>query len=174
MRGLPPRGSIPFRATQRSLRFAKENWSGRSSTRAPVLRVSAPEPWLVSRSRRFRRARLSPDFAFSAWKAACRLCRLLSLRSSRGSGLTQRRQRSPRCLSRSVKPRSDRPPAKAPLIDRIGRFADLMASETDVSLFAALRDAEGTGRPLGSDELVKELERLTGRRLHRQKPVLHQ
>src|SRR4030081_3992877 len=37
----------------------------------------------------------------------------LELRSSRGSGLTQRRQRSPRCLSRSVKPRSDRPPAKA-------------------------------------------------------------
>ena len=64
MRGLSPRGSIPFRATQRSLRFekenwrfAKENWSGRSSTRAPVLRVSAPQPWLVSRSRRFRRAR---------------------------------------------------------------------------------------------------------------------
>jgi putative transposase len=45
-----------------------------------------------------------------------------------------------------------------------------MASETDVSLFAALRDAEGTGRPLGSDEFVKELERLTGRRLPRQKP----
>ena len=113
MRGLSPRGSIPFRATQRSLRFAKEHWPGRSSTRAPVLRVSAPQPLLVSRSRRFRRARLSPDFAFSAWKAACPCCRLLSLRSSRGSGLTQRQQRLPRCLSRSVKPRSDRPPAKA-------------------------------------------------------------
>src|SRR5271169_6492367 len=80
---------------------------------SPVLRVSAPQPWLVSRSRRFRRARLSPDFAFSAWKAACRFCRISSLRSSRGSGLTQRRQRSLRCLSRSVKPRSDRPPAEA-------------------------------------------------------------
>jgi hypothetical protein len=58
----------------------------------------------------------------------------------------------------------------APLIERIGRFTDLMASETDVSLFAALSDAESTGRPLGSDEFVKELERFTGRRLHRQKP----
>jgi hypothetical protein len=38
---------------------------------SPSLTVSAPLPWLVSRSRRFRRARLSPDFAFSAWKAAC-------------------------------------------------------------------------------------------------------
>jgi hypothetical protein len=67
----------------------------------------------VSRSRLFRRARLSWDFAFSAWRAACRFCRISSLRSSRGSGLTQRRQRSLRCLSRLVKPRSDRPPAEA-------------------------------------------------------------
>src|SRR3977135_1503307 len=73
---------------------------------SPSLTVSAPQPWLVSRSRRFRRARLSPDFAFSARKAASPFCRLLSLRSSRGSGLTRRRQRSPRCLSRSVKPRT--------------------------------------------------------------------
>jgi DNA-binding transcriptional LysR family regulator len=95
------------------LRFAKANGSGRSSARAPVSRVSAPQPWLDSRSHRFRRARLSPDYAFSAWKAAYRSCRILSLRSSKGSGLTQRRQRSPRSLSRSAKPRSDRPPAKA-------------------------------------------------------------
>ena len=32
------------------MRFAKVNWSGKSSARAPVLRVSAPQPWLVSRS----------------------------------------------------------------------------------------------------------------------------
>src|SRR6202040_3481304 len=101
---------------------AKANWSGRSSTRAPVLRVSAPQPWLVSRSRPFQRARLSPDFAFSAGKAVCRFYRISSLRSSRGSGLTQRRQRSPRCLSRSVKPRSDRPPAKRRHPISPGRF----------------------------------------------------
>ena len=109
----PCTASVRFRARQRSLRFAKANWSGRSFTRVPVLRVSAPRPWLVSRSRLFRRARLSWDFAFSAWRAACRFCRISSLRSSRGSGLTQRRQRSLRCLSRLVKPRSDRPPAEA-------------------------------------------------------------
>src|SRR5260221_5394062 len=108
----PCTASVRFRARQRSLRFAKANGSGKSSARAPVLRVSAPLPWLVSRSRRSRRARLSPDFAFSAWQTACRSCRILSLRSSRGSGPTQRRQRSPPCLSRSVQPRSDRPPAK--------------------------------------------------------------
>jgi hypothetical protein len=45
-----------------------------------------------------------------------------------------------------------------------------MTADTDVSLFAALRDAEGTGRPFGSEEFVTELERLTGRRLRRQKP----
>jgi len=58
----------------------------------------------------------------------------------------------------------------APLIERVGRFADLIAARSDVALFTALRDAEGTGRPLGSDEFVAELERLTGRRLQRQKP----
>jgi hypothetical protein len=35
-------------------------------------------------------------------------------------------------------------------------------------LFAALHGAEGTGWPLGSDQFVAELERLTGRRLRRQ------
>ena len=57
----------------------------------------------------------------------------------------------------------------APLIERVGRFADLIDGETDLGLFAALRDAEGTGRPLGSDEFPK-LERLTGRRLRRRTP----
>ena len=50
----------------------------------------------------------------------------------------------------------------APWIERVGRFADLIEGEPDHSFFAALRDAEGTGRPLGSNELVAELERLTG------------
>ena len=46
----------------------------------------------------------------------------------------------------------------------------LIAAETDLALFAALRDAESTGRPLGSDDFVAEMERLTGRRLQRRKP----
>jgi len=44
--------SVRFARGSASLRFAKVNWSGKSSARAPVLRVSAPQPWLVSRSRR--------------------------------------------------------------------------------------------------------------------------
>ena len=52
----------------------------------------------------------------------------------------------------------------ASLIERVGRFADMMAAETDVSLFAALRDAQGTGRPLGSDEFIEKLGRLAAGR----------
>jgi putative transposase len=58
----------------------------------------------------------------------------------------------------------------APLIERVGRFADLIEAEADLVAFAALRDAEGTGRPLGSDEFIAELERRTGRKLRRLKP----
>ncbi len=58
----------------------------------------------------------------------------------------------------------------APLIERLGRFADLIEAETDLAVFAMLRDADSTGRPLGSDEFVAELERRIGRRRQRQKP----
>jgi putative transposase len=58
----------------------------------------------------------------------------------------------------------------APLIERVGGFVDLIGLETDETPFAALRDAERTGRPLGSDDFVAELERLTGRRLRRRTP----
>jgi len=56
----------------------------------------------------------------------------------------------------------------APLIELVGRFAELLGIATDLALLAALRDAESTGRPLGSDAFVAELEQLTGRRLQRQ------
>jgi putative transposase len=55
----------------------------------------------------------------------------------------------------------------APLIERLGRFADVLGMDADLALFAALRDAEGTGRPLGSEAFAAELEQLTGRRLQR-------
>ena len=58
----------------------------------------------------------------------------------------------------------------APLIERVRLFVDLIGLETDQIPFAALREAESTGRPLGSDDFVAELERLTGRRLRRRKP----
>jgi putative transposase len=58
----------------------------------------------------------------------------------------------------------------APLLDRIGRFGDLVEGETDRTAFAALRAAESTGRALGSKDFVVALERVTGRRLQPQKP----
>jgi putative transposase len=58
----------------------------------------------------------------------------------------------------------------APLLDRIGRFCDLVDSESDRLAFATLRAAETTGRALGSGEFVATLERATGRRLRPQKP----
>jgi REP-associated tyrosine transposase len=58
----------------------------------------------------------------------------------------------------------------APLLDRVGRFCDLIDSDNDRLAFAALRAAESTGRALGSSEFVATLERVTGRCLRREKP----
>ena len=56
----------------------------------------------------------------------------------------------------------------APLLDRVGRFCDLI--DNDSAAFAALRATETTGRALGSSEFVAALERATGRRLRPQRP----
>jgi putative transposase len=60
----------------------------------------------------------------------------------------------------------------APLLDRIGRFCDLVDgdSDGDREAFAALRAAETSGRALGSSEFVATLERLTGHRLRPRTP----
>jgi putative transposase len=58
----------------------------------------------------------------------------------------------------------------APLLERVGRFTDLIGLEGDDTKFAALREAEGTGRPLGSADFIGELERRIGRQLRKQKP----
>jgi REP-associated tyrosine transposase len=58
----------------------------------------------------------------------------------------------------------------APLLDRVGRFCDLIDDDSDRTAFAALRAAESTGRALGSGELVATLERVTGRRLQPRRP----
>ena len=42
----------------------------------------------------------------------------------------------------------------APLIERVGRFVDLIGLETDQIPFAALPAAESTGRPLGLYDFV--------------------
>jgi putative transposase len=57
----------------------------------------------------------------------------------------------------------------APLLDRIGRFCDLIDSENGRLAFAALRASETTGRALGSSDFVATLERATGRRLRPKK-----
>jgi putative transposase len=52
----------------------------------------------------------------------------------------------------------------APLLSRCGgRFADLIAEETDAALVAALRAAETIGRPLGPPEFLDRLAALAGR-----------
>jgi putative transposase len=52
----------------------------------------------------------------------------------------------------------------APLLSRCGgRFADLIAEETDAALVAALRAAETIGRPLGPPAFLDRLAALAGR-----------
>ena len=46
-----------------------------------------------------------------------------------------------------------------PLLDRVGGALDLIGIEPDAAMLAALRSAETTGRPLGSDDFVATLER---------------
>ena len=55
--------------------------------------------------------------------------------------------------------------ARAPIHQRFPRFADLLALEPDVSMFAHLRAAESIGRPLGDDRFLARIERLTSRSL---------
>ena len=57
-----------------------------------------------------------------------------------------------------------------PVLDRVGRFADLLDGEADAPAFAAFRSAEQTGRPLGNADFVAGLERLLGRPIARRAP----
>ncbi len=58
----------------------------------------------------------------------------------------------------------------APLLQRLGRITALVDTEPEEIALTRLRAAEATGRPLGSDEFMTQLERLMQRRLRRQKP----
>jgi hypothetical protein len=60
--------------------------------------------------------------------------------------------------------------ARAPIHQRFPHFADLLALEPDVSMFARLRAAESIGRPLGDDRFLARIERLTSRGLKPRKP----
>ncbi|HUB84594.1 MAG TPA: hypothetical protein VL971_02800, partial [Rhizomicrobium sp.] len=58
-----------------------------------------------------------------------------------------------------------------PLLDRMGDFAALLQGDPDGDArFAALRNSEGTGRPLGNADFIAGLERLLGRRIARRAP----
>ena len=56
-----------------------------------------------------------------------------------------------------------------PVLDRVSCFSDLLLEDRDEA-FAALRRAEGTGRPVGTAEFVTGLERVLGRRIARRAP----
>ena len=58
----------------------------------------------------------------------------------------------------------------APVLARWPRFAELIARGSDEAAFARLRRAETIGRPLGDDDFIARLERLSGRTLRRAKP----
>jgi putative transposase len=60
--------------------------------------------------------------------------------------------------------------AVAPLLDRLGSITALVDTEPEEIALTRLRAAEATGRPLGSDDFVTQLEGLMRRRLRRQKP----
>ena len=58
-----------------------------------------------------------------------------------------------------------------PVLERVGDFATLLRDRaSDDAACAALRSAEGTGRPLGSADFVADLERRLGRPMARRAP----
>lgn len=58
----------------------------------------------------------------------------------------------------------------APVLDRVERFADLIAGDPDDPSFAALRAAERIGRPLANRDFIEGLEQLLGRPVARRAP----
>jgi len=58
-----------------------------------------------------------------------------------------------------------------PLLDRVRDFGALLqCGQGDDARFAALRDSEGNGRPLGNAEFIAGLERVLGRKIARRAP----
>lgn len=58
----------------------------------------------------------------------------------------------------------------APVLDRVERFADLIAGDADEAGFGALRAAERIGRPLANKDFIDGLERVLGRPVARRAP----
>jgi putative transposase len=57
-----------------------------------------------------------------------------------------------------------------PVLDRVDRFADLLIDDPDERAFQALRESEGSGRPLGNADFIAGLEQLLGRPVARRAP----
>jgi putative transposase len=57
-----------------------------------------------------------------------------------------------------------------PVLNRVRDFAALLEPAGNDAEFAALRQAEGIGRPLGNDDFIKALERILGRPIARRAP----
>ena len=57
-----------------------------------------------------------------------------------------------------------------PLLDRIGDVSAFLADAEAPAASAALRAAETTGRPLGNEAFVRDLERILGRKLTQGRP----
>jgi hypothetical protein len=67
--------------------------------------------------------------------------------------------------------RDDELAAVMPLLDRVGDFADLLRpNAADEETFAAIRNSEGSGRPLATADFVADLERRLGRPFARRSP----
>jgi putative transposase len=66
--------------------------------------------------------------------------------------------------------KDDRLVKVAPVIERYGDFAAFLnESLEDATGFIALRQSETTGRPLGSEKWIENLEKITGKTLKPQK-----
>ncbi|MDP1738304.1 MAG: transposase [Caulobacter sp.] len=66
--------------------------------------------------------------------------------------------------------RDDHLVSVAPLLSRIDRFADTLECDLPDETFSALRAAETTGRPLGSDAFIAGLEARLNRQLRPRRP----
>lgn len=55
--------------------------------------------------------------------------------------------------------------ATAPILARFPRFAELLAAGEDADLSQRLRRAETIGRPVGDDQFIASLEKVSGRSL---------
>ncbi len=58
----------------------------------------------------------------------------------------------------------------APVLQRVGRFADLITVDPDEAAFGALRAAQRIGRPLANEDFIDGPERVLGRAVARRAP----